>query len=116
MTGEMPPATGRICYYARQQCALASGCPTIGRIEMGVYVEEVAGRALECGHAGQQLFAWEVATGRLRTDGEAARKRPRLRDQRMLQVGDAALRRVQRQRNDAAAAAREEKHVAEEDE
>lgn len=115
MAAETPVPTGRVCYYARQQCALERGCPTIGPIAMGEVPEDVELRAYDCVHARLQLFDSEVKFSRMRGDAAAPADRVPLLDQRIKKARRALHARTQRQYNDAAAAAREERQAAQED-
>ena len=115
MTAETKVPTGRVCYYARQQCAAASGCPTVGRIELGTYPEDVELQALDCEHQRLQLYPSEIVSGGLRTDALARNTRPALHDKRVREARTLGHALQQRAYNDAAVAAREEREAAEED-
>ena len=115
MTNNDAVPVGRVCYYARQQCALERGCPTIGRIEIGMLPEFVELTALDCEHQRLQLYPSEIARGEVRTDALARNARPALHDKRVRKMRQLGRDRQQRAYNDAAAAAREEKQAAQED-
>jgi hypothetical protein len=69
-------AIGRVCYYARQQCRLAEGCPTIGIASMGDHPAKLTFRAMSCAERGVQLYPDEMVRGRF----DHSEHRPALRE------------------------------------
>lgn len=76
------PKVGRVCYYARQQCQVAEGCPTIGVASMGDRPGELTYRALQCERRGVQLYPDELETGRINAAAHPPALRERLREHR----------------------------------
>jgi len=92
---------GRVCYYARQQCQVAEGCPTIGVASMGDLPSELTFRALKCERRGVQLYPDEMETGCLNHNAHRPALREKLREHRAMATTRDATGRLIHNENDA---------------